>query len=45
MIELAPLNERLTALNHRFINENDGWLPLADRFTIGEALMLDIPFH
>lgn len=45
MIELTPLNERLAAINRRFIREYDGCQPLADRFTIGEALILDIPFH
>jgi len=42
-IELAPLNKRLAAINHRFINEFDGCLPMVDRFTIAEALILDIP--
>lgn len=45
LIELAPLNKRLAAINQRFTKEFDGWRPMADRFTIGEALMLDIPFH
>jgi len=45
LIDLAPLNKRLAAINQRFIKEFDGWRPMADRYAIGEALMLDVPFH
>jgi hypothetical protein len=44
IIELAPLNERLTALNRRFMDELGGRLPPAERFTVGEALILDVQF-
>ena len=41
MIELAPLNERLTALNLQFLTEYTGRLPRKNRFTVGEALLLE----
>ena len=44
IIELAPLNERLKALNVRFMDESAGRLPPAERFTVGEALLLDVQF-
>jgi len=41
IIELAPLNKKLIALNRRFLDEFAGhWLP-ADRLTIAQALLLD----
>ena len=42
IIDLAPLNERLAALNCRFMNEFAGRLPPAGRFTVGEALLMEI---
>jgi Fe-S-cluster containining protein len=41
IIELAPLNKNLIALNRRFLDEFAGrWLP-ADRLTVAQALLLD----
>ena len=42
VIELAPLNQSLRALNRRFIDEFPGRLPPARRFSVGEALLLDM---
>jgi len=44
IIELAPLNKRLNALNRRFMDEFYGQLPPAERFSVGEALLLDVQF-
>ena len=44
IIQLAPLNKSLTALNHRFIDEFAGRLPGAGRFTVGEALLMKVQF-
>ena len=44
IIELAPLNKSLAALNRRFMNEFAGRLPPAIRFTVGESLLMDLPF-
>jgi len=44
VIELAPLNKSLTALNRRFIDEFSDRLPPAKRFTVGEALLLYVQF-
>jgi hypothetical protein len=44
IIELAPLNNSLTALNRQFIDEFDGPLFPADRMTVGEALLLNVEF-
>jgi Fe-S-cluster containining protein len=41
IIELAPLNKSLAALNRRFVREYDGRLPATDRLTVGEALLMD----
>ena len=45
IIELAPLNKRLAALNSRFLDEYAGRLPPADRLFVGQALLMDIPFR
>ena len=42
IIELAPLNKRLIALNRRFLSDYAGRLTLADRLTVAEALLMDI---
>lgn len=44
IIELAPLNKSLRVLNRRFMNEFPGRLPPADRFTVGEVLLMDVQF-
>lgn len=41
VIELAPLNKRLTALNRRFMADISGRLPAGGRFSVGQALLLD----
>ncbi len=43
VIELAPLNKTLAALNRRFVSESADRLPPADRFTVGEALLSSSP--
>jgi len=42
IIELAPLNKRLAGLNRRFVNEFGGRLPPADRFSVADALLMDV---
>ena len=44
IIELAPLNKNLIALNRRFIGEFVGRFLPADRLTVAEALLLDVSF-
>jgi len=44
VIDLAPLNKSLTALNRRFMDEFSDRLPPAERLTVGEALLLDVQF-
>ena len=44
IIQLAPLNKRLIGLNRRFLYEFAGRLPGADRFTVGEALLMEVQF-
>ena len=44
IIELAPLNKSLSELNRRFMKEFSSRLPPADRFTVGEALLMDVQF-
>lgn len=44
IIELAPLNKNLIALNRRFIGELVGRFLPADRLTVAEALLLDVSF-
>ena len=39
-IDLASLNSRLAEINTRFVRENPGLLPTADRFTLAEALLI-----
>jgi ABC-type arginine transport system ATPase subunit len=41
MIELAPLNQRLAALNHRFVHAVGCHIPAAERVTVGQALLMD----
>ena len=41
MIELAPLNQRLAALNHRFVHAVGCRIPAAERVTVGQALLMD----
>ena len=42
VIELEPLNESLTAINHQFVREIALSFSADDRLTIGEALLLEI---
>ncbi len=44
VIDLAPLNKKLIALNRRFMDEFSDRLPPAERLTVGEALLLDVQF-
>ena len=44
IIELAPLNKNLMALNRRFIGESVGRFLPADRLTVAEALLWDVSF-
>ncbi len=39
-IDLARLNSHLAEINNRFVRENPGLLPTADRFTLAEALLI-----
>ena len=42
IINLAQLNNTLAAINHRFVSQVAHWLPPGDRFTIAEALLIDL---
>ena len=39
-IDLVRLNSRLAEINAKFVRENSGLLPTADRFTLAEALLI-----
>jgi len=42
IIDLAQLNNTLAAINRRFISETAHRLPPGDRFTIAQALLMDL---
>lgn len=42
VIDLAPLNSALRAINQRFVAEFPGRLPAGERLTIAQALFLEI---
>ena len=43
VIELAPLNNALMAVNRQFVREYASTFPFVKRLTIGQALLLDVP--
>jgi Fe-S-cluster containining protein len=42
VIELAPLNNALMAVNRQFVREYSSPFPFVNRLTIGQALLLDV---
>ena len=42
IIELAPLNHSLVAINRQFVSKNSALFTFDDRLTIGEALLMEL---